>query len=468
MFPKYITEFVTWRTDLELTAEFKRGRQRIRRINLTAVASIGFRGAMLLSSFLYIPATVHYLGPDRYGLWVAMTSIITLLAFADCGLGFSLMNDVAYSIGRGSDDLVRKAISSAFFSLSAIGVSGCVIFWAAYHVIPWQALFQTRTSMEADEASRAIAVIVIGFLITLPFTTVQRMQSAYQEGYKTQAWEIGGVMLSLVGLLLAIRGNAGLPTLAIAFSFGPLIAMVLNWAVYFSIHRPSQFPVWRFFEFHSARLIAGQGWYFFLLQIAGIAVFSIDSFVILHYFGQAAFGKYSLVVKLFQIVPALAGVWMAALWPAYAEAIGRGDSEWVKRTLVRSTCISAAASAVVSCGVAVLSRAVIQVWTGMDVSPSAWLLGGLVLYSVIVTGCGAIAAFLNGSGFIKGQALLALISASLAIPLKVVLCRYWEISGAIWATNLAYVFVIIPALLVIVPDLVRRCGSTEGGGCVHV
>jgi hypothetical protein len=53
--------------------------------NLTAIVSIGFRGTMLLNSFLYVPATIHYLGPERYGLWVAMTSIITLIAFADCG-----------------------------------------------------------------------------------------------------------------------------------------------------------------------------------------------------------------------------------------------------------------------------------------------------------------------------------------------------------------------------------------------
>jgi O-antigen/teichoic acid export membrane protein len=460
MLPRYARRFAADGAAVELTVEVERGRQRIRRMNVTAVASLGFRGAMLLSSFLYIPATVRYLGPERYGLWVAMTSIITLLSFADCGLGFSLMNDVASSIGRESDDSIRRAVSSTFFVLFAIGVSGCTAFWAVYHLIPWQAVFHTSTAIDADEASRATAVIVIGFLITLPFTSVQRLQSAYQEGYKTQAWEIGGVILSLIGLFGAIRVKAGLPILAIAFSSGPLIAMVLNWAVHFIISKPSQFPVWRFFEFRSARRIASQGCYFFILQLAVIAVYSTDSFVILHYFGQAAFGKYSLVAKLFQLTPALAGVWFAALWPAYAEAIARGDHEWIRRTLAQSTCISAGACAVVSFGVAILARTIIQIWTGTNVSPSGWLLGGLALYSVILTACGASAAFLNGSGFIKGQALLALINASLAILLKIVLCKYWDISGAIWGTNLTYLFVVIPALLRIVPRQIqhRRSG----------
>ena len=85
-------------------SEYERGRQRVRRIHLTALAAVGFRGALLLSGFIYVPLTVRYLGPERYGLWVAMTSVMTLLAFADCGIGYGLMNHVAYAIGHGAKD----------------------------------------------------------------------------------------------------------------------------------------------------------------------------------------------------------------------------------------------------------------------------------------------------------------------------------------------------------------------------
>src|SRR4051812_32940172 len=63
-------------------AEVERGQKRVWRINLTAAASIGFRAALWLSGFIYVPLTIHYLGPERYGLWVAMTSVMALLAFA--------------------------------------------------------------------------------------------------------------------------------------------------------------------------------------------------------------------------------------------------------------------------------------------------------------------------------------------------------------------------------------------------
>jgi len=437
-----------------------RGRQRLRRINLTAAAAIGFRAALLLSGFIYVPLTVHYLGPERYGLWVAMTSVMTLLAFADCGIGYGLMNHVAYAIGHGAQDSIRKSVSSTFFVLGAIALLGCLLFAAAYPAIPWQALFRTRTQVDTAEASQAVAVIVVSFLFTLPFTTVQRVQSAYQEGFETQVWEIAGVGLSLFGLLAAIRLHAGLPVLAVAFSLGPLAAVVLNWLVYFWIRRPEQVPAWGLLDFQLARKIVHEGGYFFILQIAGIVVFSLDSFIVLHYFGQAALGKYSLVAKLFQVTPALAGVWFAPLWPAYADSIARGDFDWVRRTLLRSTVAASLACAVFSCGAALFARLIIRIWTGIDVDPSAWLLAGFVVFSVILVGTSAISTYLNGSNFIRGQALLAIAHGAMSVILKIALCKYWSISGVIWGTNLSYLFLVLPTYFVIVPRLMRQHGAS--------
>jgi O-antigen/teichoic acid export membrane protein len=382
-----------------------------------------------------------------------MTSVITLLAFADCGLGFGLMNDVAYCLGRDRQDAARRAISSTFFVLVAVGVGGCILFALAYPLIPWKTIFRTRGLVETREVSRAVAVIVAGFLLTLPFTTVQRVQYAHQEGFKSQAWEIGGVVLSLIGLMGAIWAQASLPVLAIVFTAGPLLALVLNWMDYFLLRRPTEMPAFGLFDAVLARRIAREGAYFFILQLGAILVFSVDSLIVLHYYGQAACGRYSLVAKLFQVTPAFAGVWFAALWPAYAEAIARGDGAWVKSTLRRSTMICAAGCAVVSVPVAALAHPAIRLWAGVDTNPSGWLLTGFVLYSAISAGTGAVAAYLNGSSFIRGQAVLVIVVVAAAVCAKIVLCKYWDIAGAVWGTNLSFLAIVIPAYCVIVPKL---------------
>jgi O-antigen/teichoic acid export membrane protein len=443
--------------------EAERGSLRNRRVHLTAAASLGFRGVILLSGFLYIPLTVRYLGPARYGLWVAITSIVTLLAFADCGIGFGLMNDVAYSIGRGGDGDCRKSISSTFYVLVAIALVGCLAFLLASPFVSWQDVFRTRTLVEAVEARRAVGAVVVGFLLTLPFTTVQRVQYARQVGYHSQLWEAAGAVFGLFGILIAIRLHAGLPVLAIVFCAGPFLALVLNWLVYFLMLHPHQFPDVRLIDFGVARKIVRDGWYFSILQISGVLVFSIDSFVVLHYFGQAASGQYNLVARLFLVLPALAGVWLAPLWPAYADSIARGDREWVRSTLLRSTLIATMGCAAVSCALALVARPLIRLWTGAEIHPSVWLLSGFALYSTLLCGAGSIAAYLNGSNFIKRQAVLVASHAVLSVALKIGLSKYWDISGAVWGTNVSFLLVVIPAYYVIVPGLIRKQKAVAAG-----
>lgn len=442
-------------------SEVERGCQRLRRINLTAFAAIGFRGAMFLSGLIYIPLTIHYLGPARFGLWVAMTSVMTLLAFADCGVGYGLMNQVAYATGHGEKDSIRKSISSTFFVLCAIAVLGCLLLAAVYPFIPWQSLFRTATPAEASEAARAVAVMIVSFLLTLPLTTVQRVQAAYQEGFETQAWEIAGVILSLCGLLIAIHLRAGLPILAVVFVTGPLLGLVLNWVTYFMIRRRSQMPALRLLDLQLIKRVIHDGAYFFIPQIAGVLIFSIDSLIILHYFGEAELGKYTLVAKLFQTIPALAGVWFAPLWPAYAESIARGDHAWVRRTLFRSTVLFGTACALIASIAALFARPIIHLWTGTEVAPSPWLLSGFALFSVIIVTTSAIATYLNGAHFLKVQALVSAVGGAACVVLKIALCKYWSVSGAIWGTDLGYLLVIIPAYCFILPRLLRRNGAQE-------
>jgi O-antigen/teichoic acid export membrane protein len=243
---------------------------------------------------------------------------------------------------------------------------------------------------------------------------------------------------------------------------GPLAALVLNWLAYFWIRRPEQAPAWRLLDFQLARKIVQEGVYFFILQIAGIVVFSLDSFIVLHYFGEAALGKYSLVAKLFQVTPALAAVWFAPLWPAYADSIARGDFDWVRRTLLRSSAAATLACIVFSCAAAFLARPIIRIWTGVDVNPSLWLLAGFVACSVFLVSTSAIAAYLNGSNFIKGQVKIVIAWAVLSVVFKIVLCKYWGVPGVMWGTNLAYLLV-IPAFFVVVPRLLRKQATNPPG-----
>ena len=440
------------------TPESRAG-ERWRRINRTAVTAATLRAVTLLSGFISIPLTLRYLGPERYGIWVAMSSIITLLAFTDCGAGYGLMNRVARGTGTGDTELIRSSVSSTFFAL--LLVTGFLLFCAAcaYPFIPWQSVFRTRTSADGVAAGRAVAVMVAVFLLTTPFTTVQRVQFAYQEGFQSQLWQIGGVLASLAGIVAVVLVKGDLWMLALGSTAGPFLALCMNWLDQFYRRRSWLRPRRRSWRLGMAREILADGGFFVILQLANTVVFSLDSLLILRWFGPLSLTQYNLVAKVFQIAPALASVWFAPLWPAYAEAIARGDANWARKSLKSSLGLALAFSGLIAIVVSLSIRPVVLLWTHTVITPSAWLIAGFGVYTVIQTGTSAVAAYLNGSNYIRGQAVLVVIHAALSILLKVVLSHFINSAAIVWGTSLAYMLSIIPAYLYLVPRLIAKHGE---------
>jgi hypothetical protein len=52
------------------------GRERYRRAGMTASTSYMAKGLTLLMGFVSVPLTVHYLGAERYGVWLTISSLL--------------------------------------------------------------------------------------------------------------------------------------------------------------------------------------------------------------------------------------------------------------------------------------------------------------------------------------------------------------------------------------------------------
>jgi O-antigen/teichoic acid export membrane protein len=437
-------------------SEEGRGRERLKRASWAAAASLGLRGTTILSNFVVIPLTLRYLGAERYGLWVALSSVIMLLSFADCGVGYGLMNRVAASMGAGDVTTVRRSISSTFFVLFALAAAFLVLFGCIYPFIGWQSLFHAQTAGDGVASGRAVAIMVVVFLATLPFSTVQRVQFAHQEAFKSQLWQIGGVIAGLLGTIIIVLVKGDLWALALGSTIGPFLAVSANWLVQFYLVRPEYRPRLALFDRTLTKEILENGGYFLILQIANTVVFSIDSILIAHLFGPRTLTQYNLVAKLFQIGPILAGVWFAPLWPAYAEAIARGDLRWAKRTLLSSVGMSMAGTGAACAVLSFFLTGIVHLWTGLRIYPDVPLLIGFNLYALVVTGTSAVSAYLNGSNYIRGQAFLVTLHAAVSVAAKLVLSRHFGSAGVVLGTSVSYFLVIVPAYLVVVPRILKR------------
>ena len=116
----------------DTTTESGRSQERHRRIVLTAIASIAERGAGILTTLLVVPLTLRFLGDERYGLWMAITSLIGMVGFANLGLGNGLLNMIADAHGRDDPQAARRFVSNAFALLVPVALVVVIGFAVAY------------------------------------------------------------------------------------------------------------------------------------------------------------------------------------------------------------------------------------------------------------------------------------------------------------------------------------------------
>src|SRR3990172_8488443 len=86
-------------TPFDVTTPEGRASERHRRIMFSAISSFSASGLSFLISIISVPLVFNYLGSERYGLWVTLSAIIALFSFMDFGIGNSLINAIADSIG---------------------------------------------------------------------------------------------------------------------------------------------------------------------------------------------------------------------------------------------------------------------------------------------------------------------------------------------------------------------------------
>ena len=252
-------------------------------------------------------------------------------------------------------------------------------------------------------------------------------------------------MLSLAGLLIAIFLKAGLPWLVLAFSSGPIIATIANGINMFIRRRSYLVPKFRCFDFGVSKKLIKVGLVFFILGLFTLIGSSSDNLVLAHTLGIESVAGYEIVKKIFMF-SMLTQFVIAPLWPAFGEAIQRGDYSWAKKTLTSALIYSICIGATLTLPLLFFGRQIITFWVGKEFAPSWLLLLGFYIFTFLANYGGVMSAFLNSGELIAKQIIMIGLAAASSIVLKIYLSGIMGPAGIIWATILSFgVFYIIPS-----------------------
>ena len=311
--------------DADLALEAQRS-IRNRRSAASAVMAIVARGALVVSSLVYIPLTVNYLGVERFGIFVALTSLTSMLVFADLGLGNGLLNVVSDAYGREDRDTATRAVASAFFMLVALAVIVGIALVVVLPLVNWDGVFRLSGADATPEVGATIGVVLATFLVALPLGVVERIRMAYQEGYINSIAGMTGTIGAFIALLLAIQLGANLPVMVMAISIPPVLSLAANGFRLLRKDRPWLRPRLEHVDMSVAIRLARIGFLFLVLQLAVAVAFQSDVLVAATILGPESATTYAVTLRVFTLVPSLIGLYLITLWPAYTEALARGFS----------------------------------------------------------------------------------------------------------------------------------------------
>jgi O-antigen/teichoic acid export membrane protein len=446
-------------TPFDVSSEEGRSKERYRRAVLTSIAQVASTGLSMLTVLITVPLTLGYLGPERYGVWMTISSIVTVLAFADLGIGNGLLNAVTEAHGKDDRLAASSYVSSAFFFLSGISLILAVVFALVYPFVPWAKVFNVTSPIAMAEAGPAMAVFFGCVLINVPLGMVQQVRLGYQEGFATSLWSAAGSVLRLGGVLLAIALQASLPWLVLAMTGGPAIAALMNSVEIFGVRKRWLLPRWRFVTSSALTRVAHAGFYFFLIQLSTTVAFSSDNIIAAQILGPEAVTQYAVPARMFSVMTMVLTMALTPLWPAYGESIARGDYQWSRKALSKSLTVIAMITIPVSLLLAGISPQLLQLWVGPQISPTWPLLIGLAIWTIVYSLGNAVSMFLNGANAMRPQMVMSVSMCVAAIVFKIIFTYLFDISGLPWGTVLAYsVFVCIPCILW-VPRLLAKPNS---------
>lgn len=422
---------------------------RLRGIYLTAVVSLIAKMISMLSIFITIPATLNYLGGELFGVWMTLSSLIAMLTFADMGIGNGIINKLSKSINTDNLSETRKIITNALILLFTIAAVINLVFIVSSNYINWNVALNLSQGVDQHAVGNALFAFVFCFGLNIIFSSVQKIQLAYQLGFLASVWQIAGSIASLIILFVFIHLKLEMAWLVFAVAGVPAIFQFLNYIYFSAVVCRKNFIFAKLVDFSEIKSLLSAGGVFFALQISMALTYTSDNIILNSILGAQAVTEYSVHIRLFSIIPILMGMVLIPLWPAYSSARIKNDSVWIKNVWNKSIIMALIVSVVLGGLLVIFLPSIFHLWLNNKVQPIFSLAYLLFAWKIFEAVGLTISSFLNGMNLIKSQAIIAVFTAIIAICLKVFLVKHIGLNGVILGTLLPFALItFLPTLLI--------------------
>jgi O-antigen/teichoic acid export membrane protein len=348
--------------------------------------------------------------------------VVGWLQFTNMGIGLGLQNALTDEVAKENKHAQKELVSTAFFSLCAIGAVLFVVGLIVFPHVSWDRVFPPTSSRFTAEIPWTVLVVFFGFVSTITLGFVNPIYAARQELHIGSLQAMITSLLTLLGTFTAVHFRWGLLGLTIC-TIG--VTAVMQWS----------FALWTLFgrglkelqpnvsalNRNAAARIYKNGINFLLLQICNIAFFQIDAFLIAHFLTVDQVTPYSVAQKVFLQTAGIFAIITGSLWAAYGNAKAQGDYAWIRRTHSQMRKVFFLFFGGLALFMIVAGHKLFQLWVGSAAAPSTLLIAGVALYFIAREWTALHAMLLNGLNIVRPQVWNLLLTAIITLTLDICL-----------------------------------------------
>jgi O-antigen/teichoic acid export membrane protein len=392
------------------------------------VSSYAARILSVASSLFLFPFISHQVGLEEYGIWLLASGIITFFVGSDLGMGTSAVKYVAELDPREPEQLERmnRTLVSTLAFFGVLGVAVSLIFTGVVF-LSWNG-FEVHDS-QRGELALVFGLVTIGtLLLGLPMNVFRMFLTGLHRMDIANFLMIAQSMCRLVAIVVVLLIWKSIIPVVIA-DVTIVLLTSLTAAVWCLKLVPglSLMPKWM--SAGVLRTMLPYSAQVFVIGISGLLILETNSYIIGLFLPVAFVTLYTAAWRIYYSLRDITGTIMNAVLPEASRAWVTGDSDRVRRLLLRGTSYGNAIVLLVALPLFVFAEPILVLWAGQDFSQSATSLRILLVALVIGNNHVVALGLLLGIGRVKRFTRYHVIWSLSNLILAVILVPRLEITG---------------------------------------
>jgi O-antigen/teichoic acid export membrane protein len=389
-----------------------------------------------------LPIFTGYLGPEGYGIWVAINSIVSTIGILQFGIGDATIKYVSEYYAIDDSERLCNIIGASLFLYGMVAV---LILFLGIFIVPAMMGYIAKDLTKDPTAPVAVRIVTLAVVMNI-FTTVLVAVLKGVQRYDVQAKIlIAREFVRILGSTVLVIKGFGILGMAVAAAGASVIGVVL---AILAIRRVLRGIRIRFlFSRRDIRRIFSFSLFSFVAGVSTIAKANGGVLLITRLLGAANGAYFAVPYQIYSQMVSAFGAMTSVLFPAFSALKVRNDYIDSSRLFETSNHFVTWAASVLGVSVFILAPDILRLWLGEDFSATATTPLRLFMILGVIVSMNTTAYFLLlGHGRIRLLTALHIGNALVVLGLIIILVPYLGLIGAALAyvadlVTFSYVFV---------------------------